>query len=563
MATPLETALDAVDDEITDLRYWPRQQLQEEAERCADLIASGGAMLWWSDELRRKQAKWAGKPLNGDFGAELHPDDVVKAVARGLAILALRPCGVEFGDLHFCDHGHPGGCERGTLSFDPTPDTGKVLARGAVFTPRRLAEQIVADALEAVVYKPGPVQTADRDEWRLLSTDEILSKRIADIAVGTGAFPLAGCRYLTARLMEHVPPNVVIFGLEQDVRALVISHCLYYTDIDPASLALCRVAMALMVPFHDIDVEIYRHSYCGDSLLGITSLDQLRWMHVAPEKGKKIHGMSQPVPDEFIAAKLGTVARREGGSLMVQRIYYPPPEPTAAKPKLPVEEVDAGPTTVKHGYTVACIHGIARLAVHTAGAMASDWHERYDTAWSAIVEHLYSAEHWPPHHDLVRAGQLAVWDTISDVWHHHGYYKAKTIGSAAGPGSSPAFQTYWWDIAGGVSKSFERRLVERHAVPQIMAMLIPRHRKVIVALAVHGDYQKAAEALGMPYVTFKGYVASARRRFFELWHEGEAPSRIWGVDRRAGTKAGTRRRGGTALEAARRRRGAAQARGVA
>lgn len=295
--TPLETALGMVDDEINDLRHWPRQQLQDEAERCADLIASGGVMLWWSDDLRKKQEKWAGtsRPGSEEYGMELHPDDMVRAVARGLAILALRPCGVEFGDLHFCDHRHPGDCERGQLSFDPTPDTRKALDRGAVFTPRKLAEQVAEPALEAIAYSPGPVQTANRDEWRLLSTDELLSKRVADIAVGTGTFPLAGCRYLTARLMEYVPSNMVIFGLEQDVRALVISCCLYGVEIDPASLALCRVALALMVPFHDIDVEIYHHFVCGDSLLGITNLDQLRWMHTDPERGKEIHGMFPPV----------------------------------------------------------------------------------------------------------------------------------------------------------------------------------------------------------------------------------------------------------------------------
>jgi hypothetical protein len=51
---------------------------------------------------------------------------------------------------------------------------------------------------------------------------------------------------------------------------------------------------------------------------------------------------------------------------------------------------------LRHGYTLADLHGLARLAVHTAGTMASNWHDRYDTAWSAIAEHLYAAEHWPP-----------------------------------------------------------------------------------------------------------------------------------------------------------------------
>jgi hypothetical protein len=210
---------------------------------------------------------------------------------------------------------------------------------------------------------------------------------------------------------------------------------------------------------------------------------------------------------------------------------------------------------LRHGYTLADLHDTARLAVHTAGTMASDWHERYDTAYSAIAEHLYAAEHWPARHDLVRVGQLAIYSVVTSDRHHHGYYRHKTIGNAAGPCSSPAFLTFWWDASGNTG-SCESVVVERLALRQIFNLLNSRQREVLMALAIYEDYQAAAAALGLPQSTYKSYISKARKMFFALWHEGEEPSRIWGCDRRAGATASTRRAGGThaAMAAIRRRR---------
>lgn len=194
-------------------------------------------------------------------------------------------------------------------------------------------------------------------------------------------------------------------------------------------------------------------------------------------------------------------------------------------------------TELRHGYTLADLHGLARLAVHTAGTMASNWHDRYDTAWSAVAEHLYAAEHWPPRHDLVRAGQLAIYRTVTDDRHHHGYYKHKTVGAAAGSCSSPAFRTYWADWITNVAQPADRALIERVALAQILPALTPTQREAIAALAAHDDYRAAADALGMTYATFKSHIARGRNRFLALWHEGERPSRPWGTDRRVGSYA--------------------------
>ena len=73
---------------------------------------------------------------------------------------------------------------------------------GTHYTPRLLAEQVAEGALEPLVYYPGPLQTADRSKWRLRIADEILSLRVADIAMGSGAFLVAACRYLAGKLIE-------------------------------------------------------------------------------------------------------------------------------------------------------------------------------------------------------------------------------------------------------------------------------------------------------------------------------------------------------------------------
>lgn len=214
-------------------------------------------------------------------------------------------------------------------------------------------------------------------------------------------------------------------------------------------------------------------------------------------------------------------------------------------------------TDLRHGYTLADLHALARLAVHTAGVMASNWRDRYDTAWSAIAEHLYAAEHWPPRHALVRAGQLAIYAAVDDTRQAYGFYRRKTDGAQHGVGSSPAFRTYWWDICGATPvRSPEGRIVERTSLAQILPTLTPAQREAIVALAVHDDYRAAADALGMKYTTFKGYVAAGRRRFLAAWHEGEQPSRPWGCDRRVGSYARGRvdsRRAATGILATRRK----------
>lgn len=188
-----------------------------------------------------------------------------------------------------------------------------------------------------------------------------------------------------------------------------------------------------------------------------------------------------------------------------------------------------GDTEIRHGYTLTDVHQLARLAVHTARAWyAMDYLDRLDAAWYGIVEHLHEAEHWPPRHDLVRAGQQAVHALVVGEMHHAGYYKYKTHGFDSGPGSMPGFVKYWHHPPTVI----EPRIVERVTLAQIWPVLTSRQRDAFTALAIHDDYVLAAEALGIEPQTFRSLIGRARREFLRLWHEGEAPSRLWRADRR-------------------------------
>lgn len=163
---------------------------------------------------------------------------------------------------------------------------------GAHYTPRSLAEEVVLHALEPLVYEPGPLQTNDDNEWRLKSAAAILDLKVADIAAGSGAFLVAAARYLAARVVEAwVAEGMLAETVSidaDDVRRLalreVIARCLYGADINPMAVEMCKLSLWLVSmdktkPFSFVDDKIF----CGNSLLGLTSLDQLRYLHLYPK----------------------------------------------------------------------------------------------------------------------------------------------------------------------------------------------------------------------------------------------------------------------------------------
>ena len=72
---------------------------------------------------------------------------------------------------------------------------------GTHYTPKSLTEPIVQYTLEPLVYE-GPAEGWDREKWKLKSAAEILSLKVCDMAMGSGAFLVQTVRYLAERLAE-------------------------------------------------------------------------------------------------------------------------------------------------------------------------------------------------------------------------------------------------------------------------------------------------------------------------------------------------------------------------
>ena len=180
------------------------------------------------------------------------------------------------------------------------------------YTPRALAEEIVQYALEPLVYE-GPAEGRSRDQWTLRSVEELLELKICDPTMGSGAFLVAVCRWLGERIVEAWATaeerlgTITVEGRPSEGRAdetllprdreerlvvarrLVAERCIYGVDINPfavemAKMSIWPVTLAKNRPFGFIDHALR----CGDSLVGATDIDQLRFMHLDPEQGRSL-----------------------------------------------------------------------------------------------------------------------------------------------------------------------------------------------------------------------------------------------------------------------------------
>lgn len=200
--------------------------------------------------------------------------------------------------------------------------SSKRKATGAHYTPEWLAAEVVEGALEPLVYSPGPLETADRESWRLKSSADILRLKVADIACGSGAFLVAACRYLAERLVEaraieqeEAAEGRIRAQLDADVirpyepyreradeafdlvmiraRREVAERCLYGVDINPLAVELAKFALWLDtvepgMPFTFLDDRLID----GDSLVGISRSEQVDYMHMLPTAERTVHRRS-------------------------------------------------------------------------------------------------------------------------------------------------------------------------------------------------------------------------------------------------------------------------------
>lgn len=182
---------------------------------------------------------------------------------------------------------------------------------------------------------------------------------------------------------------------------------------------------------------------------------------------------------------------------------------------------------VLHGYTLADLGEMTAAACRADRSLASDIRTRYDTAWSAIALAEADPDAPPTHAELVRVGWQAIYAEVREMRVVFGF---KDREGTHGVASAPRFVQYWTVRPAG----HEDGLIERLAVGQVLTTLTGPYRDAVVALAVHGDYQASADALGISYAAFVGRIATARRRIYDLWYAPETPPRQRHTDRRVG-----------------------------
>lgn len=177
---------------------------------------------------------------------------------------------------------------------------------GTHYTPKSLTEAIVAETLTPVAYV-GPAEGTPRGQWALKSPTELLDLKICDPAMGSGAFLVQACRWLSDRLVEawsqveamgktvSVDGEVLEDGATKEplsrdseartviARRLIAERCLYGVDLNPLAVELAKLSIWLVTlakgrPFGFLDHNLR----WGDSLLGIHRLDQLTQLSMNP-----------------------------------------------------------------------------------------------------------------------------------------------------------------------------------------------------------------------------------------------------------------------------------------
>lgn len=178
-------------------------------------------------------------------------------------------------------------------------------------------------------------------------------------------------------------------------------------------------------------------------------------------------------------------------------------------------------TELRHGYTLDDLDRLARSAAGSNYTMAADYRDLYHAAWSAIVDLLIETDERPEPYDLARVGKAAIWQLVRDHRQTYGYRDREWDN---GIGSAPRFAMFWY---APFDHGPESAVVERTAVPQILAALTERQRQALTAVAaVDGDRTRAAAALGINEKALDHQLRMARRACLALWLEGETPRQV-------------------------------------
>ena len=220
-------------------------------------------------------------PARSPIAESCAVDDGV--VARALLALSTTTSGRQRTRINYRDLGveQLGAVYESVLDYEPViADEGarRIVLRkggrarkttGSFYTPQAITDYVVRRTLHPLV------DGAD--------SQRILSLRIVDPAMGSGAFLVSACRYLArayerALVDEHVHHEGEIEESDRAAfRRLVAQRCLFGVDLNPTAVQLARLSLWLATlsagkPLTFLD----HHLACGNSLLGASPVDVAR-----------------------------------------------------------------------------------------------------------------------------------------------------------------------------------------------------------------------------------------------------------------------------------------------
>ena len=158
---------------------------------------------------------------------------------------------------------------------------------GSFYTPKQLTSFLVKQALEPLVYN---------DNGEIKSPEEILSIKVCDPAMGSGAFLVQAVRYLAEKLVESwdvlqaknpgkkltmpygKPQNgdldERLMELDREsaltwAKRFVAERCIYGVDLNPLAVDLAKMSLWLVTLSKDKPFTFLDHRLkCGNSLIG-------------------------------------------------------------------------------------------------------------------------------------------------------------------------------------------------------------------------------------------------------------------------------------------------------
>lgn len=180
---------------------------------------------------------------------------------------------------------------------------------------------------------------------------------------------------------------------------------------------------------------------------------------------------------------------------------------------------------VRYGYDLGHLQRLAHIATRRYEHGRSG--DFYQAAYDRIVEVVLGATQKPTTTELLHAGQRAARAYSRAEMRHEGYAYNRP---ESGPHSSPRFWRYW-DFIGRPAPNPEGLVIDRIALWQVWSTLRPIDQEAIMTLAITGNYEAAAAALGLHYKTFLSRLHVARRAFLAAWYAPDRPAKAGAMGR--------------------------------